>query len=81
MTPDRYDTRVRPKLVGDAIGKPRTVWIVERFESCDCPECEADGHWRDGMTGWLDSPEQAAPFARHHGRYRPEFNVLADAAT
>ena len=50
--PKRWDRRVRRGA--DACGQ---AWFwVETFTTCDCPNCDADGHWQ-GTMGTPDRQE------------------------
>ena len=51
-TPKPYDRRV----VESKSGNGRASYCVEEFRGCDCPECQADGHWR-WQGGYLDKLE------------------------
>ena len=55
--PKPYDRRVVEKKSGSG----RTNYCVEEFRGCDCPDCEADGHWM-WRSGYLDKvqAQQAA---------------------
>ena len=41
--PELHEVRVRDRNEGQA-DRP-AYWVRERFEHCDCPMCEEDGHW------------------------------------
>ena len=42
ISPARYELRLEETASGD--GAPYYV-VKEWRESCDCPDCEKDGHW------------------------------------
>ena len=65
MMPRLGDRRIVPGRVGEAVvyeiatrepGRP--VWMVEEFQDCTCPDCEAVGHWYR-VGSWYETQADA----------------------
>ena len=61
--PKRYERRVVEIDVGAATPEgARKAWAVEEWTYCDCPHCEAEGHWMQ-HAGWHQTKEKAQAHA------------------
>ena len=62
-------TRVVETTVGEGLdGIGRKAWAVQEFRECDCPDCEADGHWlAAGHSGWYYTRAGAVDVAKMWG--------------
>ena len=52
--PRKYDVRVvahppEPNVPLGSLQRTGPYYIVEQWRSCDCPDCEKDGHWMSFM--------------------------------
>ena len=53
--PKRYANRIVEITVGRALdGVGRSAWVIERYDCCNCPDCEQQYHWL-GTGGWHET--------------------------
>ena len=83
--PKFNDLRLSEFPHGGGVGPTKYAWRAEEFRDCNCPDCEAEGHWFGsssisaygayGVTLWPTFDEMEREVKKNHAfYYRPEYN-------